>query len=1395
MPPPTEGINPRYIASGPHDMVSTILGGIADTQASTAASAGLKRNTAVLLAGSDPEDQTSADIRPIKKMKIHGSSESLTILPHLSTTNMHIELLELIDKISSHVLHLTPDNVQVIFLGRLSSFQTIMRLIGHRFSHDAVLQALTIKLRNITSNLNMQHLEWPFSAQDEGDILADIAHIESLLTLGQSPAIVAVVSEDVNETGLHDAKLSTTGHGSSIQINAQGVHLGSVGGSAFSHNIIHMGDPDLTKRVIGNIRGVGKEVRNISDTLTPMVEKVQLHLMSDDMRKFTDWLSCLDFQTTQQHLISQWTPGTVDWFIENEKFQDWTAGKFGVLWCPGEPGVGKTILASRVIDHLHKVPSRCRVGVAYIFFRYNEANTQDITALVASILGQLLIGNTIPDWLKPLYDSFKDKRLALNQDLETLVNALDSQIQEYSDVYLVVDAFDECMEDIREDFLSTFRPLADSNRLRILVTSRPLLSIENDDDVCTHILDQIRKHKRLEKLVKGDQTRFEDEIVEQIIEKAAGMFLLVHLHLESLKNKPNRQRLREALAKLPDKIYISYDETMHRINSQEESSAQLANQVFKWLVYAKRPLSMLELRHALAISLESTEMDPDAITSAEILIEICGGLVVMEKDYWGTDSPRLVHYMTKEYLELKAESLFPDAHLGLATACLKYLCFDTLDSKVWRIDKYPDPDKEPYVLAQYAADHWGDHGRECEDQLFTDHKGLLLQFLQHDRIPCSWKSYDDEWQLQWGNGLGSLGRFGLSKLLKSILDDSTIVNDPHGLGYALYLAVCRNHATIVRLLVMRATLTNQIAKETTRACIIDPNISYCIHSSLWERCHPACALAVAARVGSVEFVTLLLRLPGLNPNVSDDDGCTPLHNAAGRGHVEVVALLMQHADIDVNSADKQGETPLHQASSNGHQKTVELLLGHPEIQPNLPNCYGVLPWMEAAQEGHQSIVELFLARDDIDPNGQDEEFLTPLSHAAANSYVRLMQYLLSLPQVNFATSFNMAYAARGGRKAVIDLLCERDDLNPNVQSYRSRGPLSWAAAEGHIEWVEFLLQLPGINPDLKDEMESQTPLLYAADADKANTMRILMQCNDVDLNSQDKHGRTPLSYAASYYDLFRDHNATHSVALLLAHPNIQPDCPDYTGRTPLSYAAASYLSKEVVALLVQREDVDINSQDVYGRTPLSYASEKGREKTALHLLDLPGIHANLADRRGITPLMYSAMEGGYDNTLFKRLLNHDAVDRNQLDFQGRTLLMFCAMARYEETAQYLLDNYVMDVNTKSKGLQTALSIAVGKPNLDVASLLLSRGDVDCNVRDRHGRTPLYIAVESLHRKVHHHLRDWHRAQMIKMIDLLRQYGAEEDGPDLLQCLNDVECNEIWDCLYSYMGRPMCPSDL
>lgn len=103
-----------------------------------------------------------------------------------STMNpWHTALLESLGKIGSYVEKLDPRMVRVVFFGRLTSLQTILPFMGTRGSEDDILHALTMKLCNVALNLNMQHLEWPFAAEDEGEILAAISHVESLLDSGQ----------------------------------------------------------------------------------------------------------------------------------------------------------------------------------------------------------------------------------------------------------------------------------------------------------------------------------------------------------------------------------------------------------------------------------------------------------------------------------------------------------------------------------------------------------------------------------------------------------------------------------------------------------------------------------------------------------------------------------------------------------------------------------------------------------------------------------------------------------------------------------------------------------------------------------------------------------------------------------------------------------------------------------------------------------------------------------------------------------------------------------------------------------------------------------------------------------------------------------------------------------
>ncbi|KAJ7595991.1 hypothetical protein C8J56DRAFT_819421, partial [Mycena floridula] len=477
-----------------------------------------------------------------------------------------------------------------------------------------------MKLCNTALNLNMEHLEWPFAAEDEQEIAIAIIHIESLLNLDQPPASVPVMTKDVIEAGLHRARSMTSAHGSSMQINAQNIQAGTVAGSILSHNTVNLADPDV-RRKVDNV------LEHVRDAET-----------AKKREEFLNWISKLDFQATQNETFTKHTAGTGDWFLKQQDFVDWKDGKIKFLWCPGIPGAGKTILW----QHLHSAILQPKIAVICIYCDYKRQEEQTPTQLLGSVLKQLVQQHSsISDHLVTLH------KMGVHPSIAELFAALQTEVLLYSQVYIVVDALDECSESnqARELFFSSHSQGLWSlpDHVHLLITSRdipsisqelgstPRISIEaHNEDLETYIRGRITTDYKLKRLVKDDITLVA-EIIKQVILKAAGMFLQACLHLDALASQLNRKGLHIALALLPKGIMDSYDDAMARIRSQGEAEYELACQIFYWLAYAQRPLAIEELQHAIAVSHDMTEMDFDAIVDVDVLTGICAGLIVFQK--------------------------------------------------------------------------------------------------------------------------------------------------------------------------------------------------------------------------------------------------------------------------------------------------------------------------------------------------------------------------------------------------------------------------------------------------------------------------------------------------------------------------------------------------------------------------------------------------------------------------------------------------------------------------------------------------------------------------------------------------------------------------------------------
>ena len=70
---------------------------------------------------------------------------------------------------------------------------------------------------------------------------------------------------------------------------------------------------------------------------------------------------------------------------------------------------------------------------------------------------------------------------------------------------------------------------------------------------------------------------------------------------------------------------------MQRIDDQSEEDVRLAKNILVWVCHAVNPLTMDEMRHALAMSdLEGEkQIDDEDLPDSEILVSVCAGYVTM----------------------------------------------------------------------------------------------------------------------------------------------------------------------------------------------------------------------------------------------------------------------------------------------------------------------------------------------------------------------------------------------------------------------------------------------------------------------------------------------------------------------------------------------------------------------------------------------------------------------------------------------------------------------------------------------------------------------------------------------------------------------------------------------
>jgi len=256
------------------------------------------------------------------------------------------------------------------------------------------------------------------------------------------------------------------------------------------------------------------------------------------------WLASPDPSTNYHAAFKLHQANTGTWLLEGESYKKWIANATKALWLYGIPGCGKTVLSAIVIhDLLIRFQNDPGKFVIYFFFDFNDPEKLDAEKMIRSFLCQLLLRHRrVPEGLDALYVSCDTGQQ--QPQLQHLLEALQSTVEECPWVFMVIDALDEKrLLAERMEILETIIQWRLPN-LSLLLTSRKERDIETsldvilepeariclestlvDKDIHRYVQHRLLTDKALQKWEKDNPIK--EEIGEALMKGSHGMYVII----------------------------------------------------------------------------------------------------------------------------------------------------------------------------------------------------------------------------------------------------------------------------------------------------------------------------------------------------------------------------------------------------------------------------------------------------------------------------------------------------------------------------------------------------------------------------------------------------------------------------------------------------------------------------------------------------------------------------------------------------------------------------------------------------------------------------------------------------------------------------------------------------
>ncbi|EPS42972.1 hypothetical protein H072_3085 [Dactylellina haptotyla CBS 200.50] len=405
---------------------------------------------------------------------------------------------------------------------------------------------------------------------------------------------------------------------------------------------------------------------------------------------------------------------TGQWILQAPEYTSWlNSPNSSALWYHAIPGFGKSVLTAGIVDSLFEMsktglnansttnPST-RYYISYFFCTYTNTSSLNARTILSSLLHQLFYySHALPkDLLDRLGSQFEDKASAGRVGIIDIQNLLIEIIKSNNACnFGVLDGIDECTDKKRGIVIRVLKQMLSSipNNLKILLSSRGSQDIaralkefdqidllaSNQSDI-EMFITQTLQDKELEGQLPELQPDLLDKIRATLAANAKGLFVWVDLQISEICNEANAEDIELALApsNLPKDLNELYTRILRRILKFRRP--EIAKDIFKWVGYALRPLTLDEIKEATIIDSSKIPDWPSLQKCTQMddakWIQNCENLVTLNK---ATKTIQFAHYTIKEFLssgqlqkdpEL-SEAFYLDAseaHKMLGSACVAY---------------------------------------------------------------------------------------------------------------------------------------------------------------------------------------------------------------------------------------------------------------------------------------------------------------------------------------------------------------------------------------------------------------------------------------------------------------------------------------------------------------------------------------------------------------------------------------------------------------------------------------------------------------------------------------------------------------------------------------------------